>query len=63
MLPTMTDTGRKQTTQPAYWFVGAAIFIITGILILSTGRLAWGAGQLVVGLLWAGVGLRAMRCR
>ena len=59
----MSDTQYERTTQPAYWFLGAAIFLIMGIVILFTGHRAWGAGELVVGLLWVVVGLRAMRCR
>jgi hypothetical protein len=58
-----TETGSGQTTQAAYWFLGAAIFLILGIVILTTGHRTWGVGELAVGLLWAGVALRSMRCR
>jgi hypothetical protein len=58
-----TDTRNRPTIQAIYWFLGGAIFIILGIVILSSGRRAWGVGELMVGLLWAGVALRARRCR
>jgi len=57
----MTEQGQTKT-EPAYWYVVAALFVIAGLVVLVTSRLAWlGIIACAAGVLWAVLGLRAAR--